>query len=61
MSLTCLGLPRIASQLCNKNSVEVNENVNMEKIHNVFQNTQFRIAFEDLKINRSIIKFKIKV
>ena len=52
MSLTCLGLPRIASQLCDKNSVEVNENVNMEKIHNVFQNTQFRIAFEDLKINR---------
>ena len=52
MSLTCLGLPRIASQLCSKNSVEVNENVNMEKIHNVFQNTQFRIAFEDLKINR---------
>ena len=51
MSLTCLGLPRIASQLCDKNSVEVNENVNMEKIH-VFQNTQFRIAFEDLKINR---------
>ena len=51
MSLTCLGLPRIASQLCDKNSVEVNENVNMEKIH-VFQNTQFRITFEDLKINR---------
>ena len=52
MSLTCLGLPRIASLLCSKNSVEVNENVNMEKIYNVFQNTQFRIAFEDLKINR---------
>ena len=52
MSLACLGLPQIAPQLCSKNSVEVNENVNMGKIHNFFQNTQFRIAFEDLKINR---------
>ena len=33
----------------------------MEKIHNAFQNTQYRTAFEDLKVNRSTIKFKIKV
>ena len=33
----------------------------MKKIHNVLQNTQCRAAFEDLKVNRLIIKFKIKV
>ena len=33
----------------------------MKKIHNAFQNTHCETAFEDLKVNRLTIKFKIKV
>ena len=33
----------------------------MKKIDNAFQNTRCRTAFEDLKVNRVTIKFKIKV
>ena len=30
-------------------------------LHNTFQNTHYRTAFEDLKVNRLTMKFKIKV
>ena len=33
----------------------------MKKIHNLFQNTHCRTTFEDLKVNRLTIKFKIKI
>ena len=33
----------------------------MKKIHNAYQNTQCRTGFEDLKVNRLTMKFKIKV
>ena len=33
----------------------------MKKIHNAFQSTQCRTAFEGLKVNRLTINFKIKV
>ena len=47
-----------------QNSVEVKRiklKCKHEKTHNMFQNTQYRTAFEDLKVNRLTIKFKIKV
>ena len=33
----------------------------MKKIHNAFQNTLCGTAFEDFKVNRLTIKFRIKV
>ena len=47
-----------------RNSVDVKRiklKCKHEKIHNAFQNTHCRTAFEDLKVNQLTIKFNIKV
>ena len=61
-----LNSPWIASDCIEivQNSVEVKRiklKCKHKETHNVFQNTQCRTAFEDLKVNRLTIKFKIKV
>ena len=45
-----------------QNSAEVKElKWKYEKIYDTFQYTHCRTAFEDLKVNRLTIKFKVKV
>ena len=45
-----------------KSKKESSKNVNKhEKIHSAFQSTHWGTAFEDLKVNRLTIKFKIKL